>query len=291
MKISSLTVLNIILATILTASLILTNSTNMSRSNSVNTNISNYEAMDTGEYDPWLDQNNDGKIDWFDIQLIKRSMNYITVTNFPLDEEGNIKVNSTYQDGSGTCTQTFPQILKLRGFIFPAMNPEGKFYTTGELFDEDDTYPKEYKTMVDNWYGNAYEWTLGYNGTFVYEKYPQKSYKIQGNIRINLYYTCDSTYSPYNGYWRGNLTLQKILPNSTKVLLATMYSFDTGEHDIVNETLIFPVPTPIAINEEERLAVVFLIEYKWWAAGGSCVIRHFFDPTTDEFLINIPIVP
>ena len=54
----------------------------------------------TSEYDPWLDINDDGKIRVDDILSVALaygsdgdSTKNVTVTNFPLDEEGNLKVS------------------------------------------------------------------------------------------------------------------------------------------------------------------------------------------------------
>jgi hypothetical protein len=99
MKISKLTIVNIVLATILVSSLFLMSSTatvgsKMTRS---------YEASSLDVYDPWLDYNNDGVIDWYDFNRISMRDQYVTLTNLPLDENGNLKVNLT--SGLAYCCQ------------------------------------------------------------------------------------------------------------------------------------------------------------------------------------------
>ena len=53
------------------------------------------------QYDPWLDYNDDGKVDMRDIGPVARAFGLsgdptknVTVTNFPLDEEGNLKTTT-----------------------------------------------------------------------------------------------------------------------------------------------------------------------------------------------------
>jgi len=57
-----------------------------------------------GEYDPWLDYNDDGKVDMRDIGPVARAFGAsgdltknVIVTNFPLDEEGNLKVKTIHR--------------------------------------------------------------------------------------------------------------------------------------------------------------------------------------------------
>ncbi len=61
-------------------------------------------AQSGGEYDPWLDYNQDGIIDIYDLHPLGQaygtsgdpiSARNVAVTNFPLDEKGNLKVNVT----------------------------------------------------------------------------------------------------------------------------------------------------------------------------------------------------
>jgi hypothetical protein len=54
-----------------------------------------------GEYDPWLDINDDGKIDIYDVAVTAQAFGTygdptknVTVTNWPIDEDGNLKVKT-----------------------------------------------------------------------------------------------------------------------------------------------------------------------------------------------------
>jgi len=71
---------------------------------------SNNKTSGTGEYDPWLDYNDDGIVDYRDINPAARAFGTtgdptknVTVTNFPLDEEGNLRVNAVPRGNLTLC--------------------------------------------------------------------------------------------------------------------------------------------------------------------------------------------
>lgn len=106
--------LNIILATILVSSLFFMN---------IRVNTSGDDEIASGiEYDPWIDLNDDGVIDVTDYQLVKSHIptmgnptKNVNITNFPLDEQGNLKVNVNPR-GDLTLCQAAERIVLLESF-------------------------------------------------------------------------------------------------------------------------------------------------------------------------------
>jgi hypothetical protein len=89
MKMSKLIILNIVLATMLVTSMFLLNIRSISVDKTAN----------AGDYDPWKDINDDGSIEMMDFFYLSQAYGTsgdpskpVNVTNFPLDEEGNLKV-------------------------------------------------------------------------------------------------------------------------------------------------------------------------------------------------------
>lgn len=114
----------------------------------------------TKEYDPWLDYNEDGKISLSD--LVSLAQDYgatgdpiknVNVTNFPLDEQGNLKVSigdqtsstikkglqkivvlDTFSYGTNGICLAKPGLASTNSYFWFLFEPKSKFLNVTEIY-------------------------------------------------------------------------------------------------------------------------------------------------------------
>lgn len=253
-------------------------------------------AQGGGAYDPWLDYNEDGIIDGFDLTpmagaygSLGDSTKNVNVTNWPQPQK-----------------PTFPEILVLRGLRYSLYNqwrttpPTWYSYEDPNiLVTEDMPIPPleligNYSWLLSGGHVST-EWTLGeiVNFTFVPAS---ATFVIQGDviIRPTIYYMFEATGPGEVVHWNITLYLEKINYNSGTTVLAshTFCMSDDGSSDdlLTNIGVTFNFPTPAIVESGEKLQ----IRFETWVRcdlgyydSGEILVFHTLG--TDEFIAYIPI--
>lgn len=229
----------------------------------------------------------------------------VNVTNFPLDEQGNLKTTTKEE-------KFFPKRLVLRGI---GLNTEARYNETKGwehtkiplLIDQDTPYPLNIDSAYVASITGSYEWARIYDKRFIYETLSLKSYQIQGQVVTSFRI---AYWSYYGNYLRFNVTyyFEKINDYGIATVLAsgnmtmvrsTSYTSFSGD---VSNGFIFKFETPITIQTNERLAVRLTIDAKtdastlslhhylaYHATGNEYYDRDFGETNNLNFAITIPI--
>jgi len=257
-----------------------------------------------GEYDPWVDLNDDGTINILDCIIISgafgtsgdptKNVNVtnwpewlkvgnVTVTNFPLDEQGNLRVSM--KEGYYEL-KIFPETIVLRGLCFAWPSAEEK------LLDDETPIPEGTAGAYEN-STTSTEFTTIYDRRFIYEKYPMWDYFIQGDVLVRL--KCGSeNFGTGISQFRGIVYFEKVLTNGTVITIAATYIPEAfvGDYNeaIWNVHLVFSFETPIIVNKGERIAVRVHVEAKRDTATGIYWRLYMCTPQSPtSFMVMIPM--
>jgi hypothetical protein len=242
-------------------------------------------------YDPWLDTNDDGRIDMLD--LYYPALSYGTTG----DPTKNVNVtNWPAQQGA------FPNNVLLRGTIGESSTYPYEWHS---LIDHDTPYPNP---NLNWWDGDRRDsesvystlnttYRLIYNQTFVYEKPSIRDYRILGEPTVSLTYTLTSSpVASFDLHW--SVTLGAVSTTEIWTQLA-----DLGSHIVGSEgggtfnNYTFGmwfnalVLNPITVNACQRIAVRIVI-YGSTHSGTTNIapLTSWLGMNSDEFLVDIPIV-
>jgi hypothetical protein len=247
-------------------------------------------------YDPWLDYNDDGMIDANDLRILAQShgtsgnpTRSVYVTNFPLDEDGNLKVSFVDQG-------IFAEPLILRGTVTRLTETAASTTTQCLLIDNHTPFPKTLpQTYIEVYRVNPPTyWEAEYDRRFIYENLPAMAYCIQGTILAGLKYGLWQTGGSVGIEARGFFYLERIFANDTAETVAVA---NMNEAILTQDTNPFEagfaltINTPVWINQGERLAVRFRIEARNTGSGGAFWFRHYFSlyEASNDFLVIIPV--
>ena len=256
-------------------------------------------AQSSGEYDPWIDINEDGIIDVNDLASMGQTYGTsgdptknVNVTNWPEPQK-----------------ELFPETLVLRGakysyYYRKGFPPHGFLWEEWTvLIDENTPYPplaENYtylghilKTDVkDVWEGPRVL-------NFTHEVYPQTTYQIQGDVilRPTMKFSCtNDDLSLCYFYFNITVYFEKIDANNVPTVLASdtlKVDFRVNVASVYNHTaedmgFTFKFPEPVGI-EGERLRIRFetLILKTQQEADAKAELWH--TRGTDEFIAHVPI--
>ncbi len=253
-------------------------------------------SQQIGTYDPWADINGDGKIDIWDLAYSAKAYGTtgdptknVTVTNFPLDKEGNLKVSS-YSQG------IFAESLILRGTVATMMANVAGTNIQCFLIDNHTPFPKILpQTYLETSHLDPWTvWGVVYDTRFIYESLPQRSYYIQGKVFVTLRYSIWQSGGTMGIQGRGTLYFERIFVNGT---IETLGEVNMGESYLsVDSTpleagITLPFETPVLIGQGERIAVRLTIETRNTGNGGIFYFRHYYcmNDASSDLLVIVPL--
>jgi len=239
---------------------------------------SNYKASSIGEYDPWIDINDDGKIDMKDVRSVAISFGTtgdptrnVNVTNWAVEQE------------------LFPENLVLRAT---------SVYSQRMLLDDTTPYP-----VPDSWLRSEYDpVTVGlntvnqlvYNQTFVYTKMSTRSYAISGLPQVSLSYNVTNSPSAdffvdiyvylgtvsISGQWTQLLYLGGMLWHWTGAFSDNRNWLWAGSSFV----------STMLIAANERLAIRVMAYGRTESGVTSLTYELLYRMNTSDFLVDIPII-
>jgi len=240
-----------------------------------------------GEYNPWADYNGDGTIDIFDIvpgavsfgATSTDTTKNVTVTNWPTQQK------------------TFPENLLLRGTY------HNGYEYTHNLIDNTTPYANQ---NFKYGYGSRYDYDISsvtlttthsyiYNQTFVYDKFPLRSYKILGRPAVSITYNItNSPAASFNIHLYAELGVVSTTNDWTTiaVLSELVNGFSGVFTDYqIPKYLTNHIGSPgFTVYPNERIAVR-VIFYGYTNSGtANLTLEVCFNMNSDEFLVDIPIV-
>jgi hypothetical protein len=254
-------------------------------------------AQAGGEYDPWLDYNEDGVIDVNDLSPLGDaygsqgdSTKNVSVTNWPAPQK-----------------PTFAEVLVLRGFAYDLVTDWRSWPPYGYaieyayiLVDESIPYPflgtPYNSTLLCDAVTVPSHWVRApdRNFTFVPANSP---FFIQGDvtIRTTLNYTFQSTASDVM-HWNITVHLEKVTPETTVTLASDTITYNTIVDPLQSDTLdflgvILNFPSPMLVETGERLQIrleTWVRSDNGYIEPGWIYLEHHLG--TDEFIAYIPIL-
>jgi hypothetical protein len=239
-------------------------------------------------YDPWLDFNGDGKVDAIDLQALGQtygglgdSTRDVNVTNFPLDELGNLRVRSR-------TTKT----MALRGTFLNT--PYGDVPL---LIDQDAPI---LRSMLDNFTVSpgmiSDVWTTLYDARFDHNATSLTGYEIRGQVIAQLYLRIEGNHAASGTVeFNSTVLIEKISSGGNPTPLASYSTIwdDTGDSGFTTtivKGLIFNLGTPCTVDLNERLSVRMLVSGRSVDLGGFAVIVGLTHYLLSDFQFLIPIV-
>lgn len=259
-----------------------------------------------GQYDPWFDMDDSGKIDVYDVAWVAKAYGTtgdptknVNVTNNILMVNGtdNQQVTVTnWPSSSPSSASLFPSNLNLRGTC--AHNGVEHI-----LVDNDTPYPNQNSPPPiigsGRWDYDSVSATINgterliYNQTFVFEKVPTNSYQILGQLQTSM--TCNITFSPTSTVsfiWQVGLFAVSTSGNYRPLAsIGTTYMLFGGSptnYPLPN-AVSSEVLNPITVNAFERLAVNVTISAVC-SSSTNLALLFLYPMGTDDFLTTIPIV-
>lgn len=240
-------------------------------------------VQQTSTYDPWLDYDEDGKIDVNDLHPLGQSYGStgdptknVNVTNWPVERE------------------LFPENLILRAAYYSGGS--GAAAIKRDLFDSTSMHPYFPLLYDDSTYTVTLTTTstLIYNNTYIYQKIPTSAYQILGMPAVLLTWNATNSVSvTYNT--EIHVYLGKISTSEQWTQLADLgyqAAWLTGKFTNFQWTRWFSPATPVNTRTDayERLAIRIMI-YGYTLSGTTDLIVDLIpDPDTDHFMADIPIV-
>lgn len=239
-------------------------------------------------YDPWLDFNGDGKVDVNDLQTMGQtygssgdSTKNVNVTNFPLDELGNIRVKSR-------TTKT----MVLKGTYLNT--PDGYVPL---LFDQDAPI---LRSMSENFSVSpgliSDAWTTLYEARFDYNATSLTAYEIRGQVIAQIYLRIEGNHATTGtAEFNSTVFIEKISGAGAPTLLASYSTIwdDTGDSGFttaIAKGLIFNFGTPCPVDLNERLSVRMLVGGRQVDPGGYVDIVGLTHYLLSDFQFLIPII-
>lgn len=253
-------------------------------------------AQTSGEYDPWLDYNEDGIVDVNDLHSL----------GFVYGSSGDSTKNVSVTNWPEPQKPTFAETLVLRGLRYSLYNQwrttppiDYSYEVANILVTEDMPIPPLDRIGNYSWLLDASsmstEWTLFeiVNFTFVPAS---ATFFIQGDviIRPTIYYIFEVTGPGEVVHWNITLSLEKINHESVATVLAS-HTFCMSDYGSLSDTVTdigvtFNFPAPVIVESGERLQ----IRFETWARcdlgyidSGEILVFHTLG--TDEFIAYVPI--
>ena len=233
-------------------------------------------AQSSGEYDPWIDTNEDGIIDVNDLASMGQTYGTsgdptknVNVTNWPVEPK------------------LFQDTLALKPHTFGTIPPRYALISETEAYLPDSDVLDRRAAVVSTSYVEVY------NRTFIYNDIPTYQYQILGMPTIYLPVNISSSsmdfYMTFHAYlgkisWSGEWTELQYLGYDNGVTIGFVVN-----HPLHFEFGFLSSPLNITINAYERLAIRFFAEGR--TPGGTTNV--FIDLQCSENLhaiIQIPIV-
>jgi hypothetical protein len=250
-------------------------------------------SPDIGEYDPWIDLNDDGYIDVFDAVTLSGAAGTfgdptrnVNVTNWPIRTETfpkNLVLRGTWQSGSTYTPDTYYEYRSLIDEDTPYANPNLKSGYGGCRYDCETIAKTLNITDV-----------CVYNQTFIYEKIPMKSYQILGMTTVSLTYNMSNTPSAdYTIMIHVKLGVISTTNAWTELVDLESRGWAIGgavESRQYGSWLNARVLDPITVNVSERIAVQIEIHGYTTTGTTNLWLSLLGGMNTDEFLVGIPIV-
>jgi len=232
-----------------------------------------------GTYDPWLDYNEDGKIDVNELNPLGQAYGTtgdptknVNVTNWPVQRE------------------LFPKNLILRAAYYSSWSGYKR-----ELFDGTTTPPtSSYTYAVD-----SVVFTLTtvqqefYNRTFIYQKIPTRAYEIFGKPSVTLTYNVTNSPSA-SFYFDVDVYLGKIYATHwTQLLYLGQGGFGAAGATTDfqwKEYVVLDSPNQRTIEPLEQLAVRIVCRGKTNSGTTNLTLEMLLGANTDYFIVDVPIV-
>jgi len=240
--------------------------------------LSPLSAQLSGSYDSWLDFNGDGIIDANDLQPLGQAYGAsgdptrnVNVTNWPVDRPlfaGNLVLRATRYGAAAT----------IRELVDATTTPSNWYYTRTS-----DSVSATLNTTQ----------TGIYNQTFIYERIPTDSYQVLGIPKVML--TFNLTNSPSASLLLSFVAwLGKISMSGTWTQVAWLGSENFGQIGALNSyfagvNIRLTNPVNATINAYERLAIRITVQGRTVSGTTNLDLWIRFSPTTDEFVVDIPI--
>jgi len=235
-------------------------------------------SSQSSNYDPWLDYNEDGKIDVNELNPLGQAYGAtgdptknVNVTNWPVMRE------------------PFPENLILKG----------TYYSAGvmrhELLDATTASKSPY---VTNKYEISFatvgpEVTLVYNKTFIYEKVPTSAYRIFGTTTVTAIWNVTNSPAASNFYVGCSAYLGRISMSGVWKELAYLGMSWRGYGGALDNykagvSTCSDTPINVTINANERLAIRTL--FYGYTLGGTTNLTFEILLDTNDLIVDIPIV-
>jgi hypothetical protein len=209
----------------------------------------------------------------------------VNVTNWPIDEEGNLKVKIV------PAQRTLPSILELRAIYRQYYSSRGDWALEPLLVDKD-TFAQLYR-FVYYCYTTATTYTAILNKSFIYQMPSTKPFSILGQCLINFrFYTWIESGT---AYFRGTIYLVKMTSDGREIVLGSCgvgeLKTTSTQGETKEGTYAITFTNPVTINKYERIAIRFYVE-AFNTFGYRTYFRHETSPTWDDksSSIIIPIV-